>query len=63
MRFDKGNCRKKRVFSQPDVLALQVVWDLISVNFRICQIFQIQNNFKLSQMPKLLVACVELNLR
>ena len=19
MRFDKGNCRKKRVFSQPDV--------------------------------------------
>ena len=22
MRFDKGNCRKKRVFSQPDVPAL-----------------------------------------
>ena len=22
MRFDKGNCRKKRVFSQPDVLRL-----------------------------------------
>ena len=23
MRFDKGNCRKKRVFSQPDVLRLK----------------------------------------
>ena len=22
MRFDKGNCRKKRVFSQPDVPVL-----------------------------------------
>ena len=22
MRFDKGNCRKKRVFSQPDVFRL-----------------------------------------
>ena len=22
MRFDKGNCRKKRVFSQPDVIRL-----------------------------------------
>ena len=25
MRFDKGNCRKKRVFSQPDVSRLQEV--------------------------------------
>ena len=25
MRFDKGNCRKKRVFSQPDVLRLKNV--------------------------------------
>ena len=24
MRFDKGNCRKKRVFSQPDVPRLSV---------------------------------------
>jgi hypothetical protein len=26
--------------------------------FRICQIFQIQNQFQLSLMPKLFVACV-----
>ena len=25
MRFDKGNCRKKRVFSQPDVPTLVAV--------------------------------------
>ena len=28
MRFDKGNCRKKRVFSQPDVPAPCAVCDL-----------------------------------
>ena len=28
MRFDKGNCRKKRVFSQPDVSAPCAVCDL-----------------------------------
>ena len=34
MRFDKGNCRKKRVFSQPDVLALGAVADFGGQNFQ-----------------------------
>ena len=28
MRFDKGNCRKKRVFSQPDVSGLYEVGEI-----------------------------------
>ena len=35
MRFDKGNCRKKRVFSQPDVSQLHEVWEKESLNFRL----------------------------
>ena len=35
MRFDKGNCRKKRVFSQPDVRPLGDVADKGSLDFRL----------------------------
>ena len=35
MRFKKSNCRKKMVFSQPDVPALHAGWDKESVNFRL----------------------------
>ena len=33
MRFDKGNCRKKRVFSQPDVIQLVAVADKYTNTF------------------------------
>ena len=33
MRFKKSNCRKKMVFSQPDVLQLGEVADFVTANF------------------------------
>ena len=39
MRFDKGNCRKKRVFSQPDVLQLGEVADLEALTFILALMF------------------------
>ena len=33
MRFDKGNCRKKRVFSQPDVPTLGEVGEKLAISF------------------------------
>ena len=48
MRFDKGNCRKKRVFSQPDVPALGEVASFGTANFlsNIMFLAKSERNFK-----------------
>ena len=39
MRFKKSNCRKKTVFSQPDVLQLGEVADLEALTFNLALMF------------------------
>ena len=59
MRFDKGNCRKKRVFSQPDVPTLVAVGVKYLLKFRfMTELYKYKTHFKLSHKPQLLQTCV-----
>ena len=59
MRFDKGNCRKKRVFSQPDVPTLVAVGVKYLLSFQLKTEFcKYKTNFKLNLLPQLLQTCV-----
>ena len=59
MRFDKGNCRKKRVFSQPDVPTLVAVGVKYTLYFRfMTELCKYKTNFKLDQKPQFLQTSV-----
>ena len=57
MRFDKGNCRKKRVFSQPDVLQLGEVAVLEAFTFNLELMFIRNLNVLFSTEPAILPNC------
>ena len=57
MRFDKGNCRKKRVFSQPDVLQLGEVAEIEGQMLGLAQKFNRITAVEFSTKPAILPNC------
>ena len=56
MRFDKGNCRKKRVFSQPDVPVLGPVLPFsaaLGLARVVCCFYSMQYNKKSLQLVEI----------
>ena len=59
MRFKKSNCRKKTVFSQPDVPALVAVGVKYLLSFRLkTDLCKYKTNYRLNLKPQLLQTCV-----
>ena len=57
MRFKKSNCRKKMVFSQPDVLQLGEVAEIEAQMFSFAQKFNRRTTVEFSTQPAILPNC------
>ena len=57
MRFKKSNCRKKMVFSQPDVLQLGEVAEIEAQMFSFAQKFNRRTAVEFSTKPAILPNC------
>ena len=57
MRFKKSNCRKKMVFSQPDVLQLGEVAEIEAQMFSFVQKFKRRTAVEFSTEPAILPNC------